>query len=210
MPKQGSRDLPAVECVAKEMVSNLDRQFIDILSVEIVANVVIARTIVPRQVSGERGEDSSGRKLQKPAIGDGVHAAAHGVVQLPHETISKTLYGGYLQPIIMAVCPRGKLRDGAEPGINGLRVRKRRKASIANCLIAVHLRQIGLVHGASAHVLRVKASRGPKLMFQSKTPFHEIGRVKFSVGHGSDSNWRKTSCGVCLSRRAGKLALRKS
>ena len=47
-------------------------------------------------------------------------------------------------------------------------------------------------------------------MFQAKTPLHEVGRVKFSIGHRRDRDWGKTGCRVRLSRRAGKLTLRKS
>ena len=46
MPKHGSRHLPAVQRVAKKMILDLDQKLIDILSVEIVPDVVVAGTIV--------------------------------------------------------------------------------------------------------------------------------------------------------------------
>src|SRR5260370_11521013 len=76
--------------------------------------------------------------------------------------------------------------------------------------MAVHLRQIRLVHSASADILRVDASRGAQLMLQTKTPIHEIGCIKFSVGYRSDGHRRKTSCWIRSCRRAGNLALFKS
>ena len=47
MPKHGSRHLPAIQCVAKKPVLDLDRQLINILSVEIVPDVVVAGAVVP-------------------------------------------------------------------------------------------------------------------------------------------------------------------
>src|ERR1700686_897682 len=47
-------------------------------------------------------------------------------------------------------------------------------------------------------------------MFQTKTPLHEVWRMKFSIRYRRDGDWGKTSCGIRLLRRAGKLALRKS
>ena len=46
MPKCSTRHLPAVQCVAEEPVLNFDRQLVDVLSVEIVPDVVVARTVV--------------------------------------------------------------------------------------------------------------------------------------------------------------------
>ncbi len=55
MPKHGSRHLPAVQCIAKKPVLDLDRQLIDILRIEIVPDVVVAGTVVASQVSREGG-----------------------------------------------------------------------------------------------------------------------------------------------------------
>jgi hypothetical protein len=47
VPKHGSRHLPSVRCGAKEPVLDLDRQLIDILSIEVVPDVIVAGAIVP-------------------------------------------------------------------------------------------------------------------------------------------------------------------
>src|SRR5579863_5809487 len=100
---------------------------VNVLSVEIVSDVVVARTIVPCQVRWEGRENSSRRKLQESAVGDGVHATAPGVVQLSHKGASKMLHRGDLQPVVMTIRSSGKLRHGGKPGISGLPVRKRRE-----------------------------------------------------------------------------------
>src|SRR5260370_16474972 len=99
------------------------------------------------------------------------------------EAVSKTLHCGYLQPVVMAVRAGGKLRRRAESRIGRLRKRKRRKTPIADRLMAVHLRQIRLVHCACADVLRADTSRGAQLMFQTQTPLPELCGLNFSVGH---------------------------
>ncbi len=53
-------------------------------------------------------------------------------------------------------------------------------------------------------------SGGTELMFQAKTPLHEVRRMKLSIRYRRDGNGRKASCRICLCGRAGKLALRKS
>ena len=58
----------------------------------------------------------------------------------------------------MAVRAGGELGDGSEPGIGRLQIRERSKAARAHRLIAVHLGQIRLVHGARADILRVNAA----------------------------------------------------
>src|ERR1700687_454708 len=88
MPEEGSRDLPAVESVGKVVAVELEGKLIDILSAEIVADVVVAGTIVAHQFARERSENPTSGELQEAAVGDGVHAAAEGVVELTHEAVS--------------------------------------------------------------------------------------------------------------------------
>src|ERR1700730_7360810 len=110
----------------------------------------------------------------------------------------------------MTVRTRGKLRYRPESGIGRLRIRKRRKAPRADALIAVHLRHIRLVHCTSANVLGTDVSCSSQLVFQAKTPLHEVWRMKFSIRYRRDGDRRKTSCGTRLCRYAGTLALLKS
>src|ERR1700688_1279158 len=124
--------------------------------------------------------------------------------------MTNTLHGGQLQAIVVTVRTGGKLRHSSESRIRRLRIGKRREAPLTDRLIAVHLRQIGLIYSTGADVLCVDASRGSQFMFQTKTPLHEVRRMKFSIRYRRDGDWGKTSCGIRLFRRAGKLALRKS
>src|ERR1700675_3763231 len=124
--------------------------------------------------------------------------------------MTNTLHGGQLQAIVVTVRTGGKLRHGSESRIRRLRIGKRREAPLTDCLIAVHLRQIRLIYSTGADVLCVDASRGSQFMFQTKTPLHEVRRMKFSIRYRRDGNWGKTGWGIRLFRRAGDLALRKS
>src|SRR5271156_3310965 len=110
----------------------------------------------------------------------------------------------------MAARAGGKLRDRAKALIGCLLVGERPKAALANGLIAVHLREVWLVYSPRADVLRVDASGSPQLVLQAETPLHEIGRLKFSIGHCGDGNWRKTRCRICQRGCTGKLALLKA
>src|SRR6202140_4824318 len=124
--------------------------------------------------------------------------------------MTNTLHGGQLQAMVVTVRTGGKLRHGSESRIRRLRIGKRREAPLTDCLIAVHLRQIRLIYSTGADVLCVDACRSSQFMFQTKTPLHEVRRMKFSIRYRRDGDWGKTSCGIRLFRRAGKLALRKS
>src|ERR1700730_6901880 len=112
--------------------------------------------------------------------------------------------------MVVTVRTGGKLRDGSEPRIRRLRIGKRREAPLTDRLIAVHLCQIRLIYSTGADVLCVDASRGSQFMFQTKTPLPEVRRMKFSIRNRCDGDRGKTSCGICLFRRAGRLTLRKS
>ena len=124
--------------------------------------------------------------------------------------MAESFHCGDLQPVVMTIRACRKLRDCAESRIRRLHIGKRRKAPLTYRLIAIHLREVRLVYRAGTNVLCVDACRRSKLMFQAKAPLHEVGRVKYSIGHGGDRDGRKAGCRVRLSRRAGKLALRKS
>jgi hypothetical protein len=69
--------------------------------------------------------------------------------------------------VVVAVRARSKLSHGGEAGIGRLPVRKRREASLAHSLVSVDLREIGLVHRASADVLGLQAGRRSKLRRRS-------------------------------------------
>src|SRR5580704_2972463 len=112
--------------------------------------------------------------------------------------------------MVVTVRTGGKLRYGSESRIRRLRVGKRREAPLTDRLIAVLLCEIRLIYSTCADVLSVEASRCSQFMFQTKTPLHEVRRMKFSIRYRRDGNWGKTGCGIRLFRRAGKLALRKS
>ena len=192
------------------MIPHFDRQLIHILRVEIVPDVVVARTIVAGQLSRQRGKNPSRRELQESSVRDRIHATAPGVVDLSLQTMAESLHRGQLKTVVVTVLASGELRDRAESWIGRLHVGKWRKAALAHGLVTVHLRQIGLVHRPRADVLRLQTGRRSELMFNSQTPLHEVRRVQFAIGHCGHRDWWKTSCRICLWRCARKLALGKS
>ena len=68
VPEDGSRNLPAVQRMAEKAVLHFRRQFIHVLRVEIVADVVVAGAVVSRQISRKRRQNSARGKLQKAAV----------------------------------------------------------------------------------------------------------------------------------------------
>src|ERR1700733_1209912 len=107
----------------------------------------------------------------------------------------------------MAVCAGGELCYGPESGISRASILKRRKAAVADRLIAVHLGKIWLGYRAGADGLRVDASGGSQAVFQAQAPLHEIRCVEFTIGHRRDRDSRKASHSISLCRCARKLAL---
>src|SRR6516165_11679906 len=67
MPKYRAGNLPAVHNVGERGVLRLEGQDVGVLRGEVLASVVVAIAIIARQVSRQRRQNSSGRKLQKPA-----------------------------------------------------------------------------------------------------------------------------------------------
>src|ERR1019366_8890453 len=107
----------------------------------------------------------------------------------------------------MAVCSGVQLRYRPEAGIDGFGVRERRKAAFAGGLITVHLRLIGLVDRATAHILSSKIECVVDLMFQGQAPLHEVRRMELAIRNRGNRNWRKARARIRQTRNAGKLAL---
>ena len=78
---------------------------------------------------------------------------APGVVDLSLQAVAEALHRGQLKSVVVAVRAGGELRHRAESCIGRLHVGKRRKASLAYGLVAIHLRCVRLVHGPRADVL---------------------------------------------------------
>jgi len=62
MPENRPCQLPAVQRVTELPTPHLDGQLIDILRIEVVPDVVVARAIIAGQVSGERRNEPARRK----------------------------------------------------------------------------------------------------------------------------------------------------
>ena len=93
-----SGNLPSVQRVPQSRwFRTLIGSCIHVLSVEIVPDVVIARAIVASQISRAAAKNRSGGKLEESAIGNRVHAAAPGVIDLPLQTVAEALLRGHLQ-----------------------------------------------------------------------------------------------------------------
>ena len=130
------------------------------------------------KVSRQRRENPARGELQESAVGDFVHAAAPGVVDLPLQTMPQTLHRRELKPVVVAVRTGRELRHRRKSRIGWLHVWEWREASWAYRLVAVYLRQIGLVDGASANVLRLDTGCRSELMLNAQAPLHEVRRVK--------------------------------
>jgi hypothetical protein len=61
VPEHGSGNLPAVEHVRELVIPNVDGQLIHILRVEVVPDVVVARTVI----AGQLGEEEKGALFAK-------------------------------------------------------------------------------------------------------------------------------------------------
>src|SRR5271157_1865955 len=149
------------------MILYFDRQLVYVLPIKVVPDVVIAGAVIATEVTRQRGENSSGGKLQEPAVGDGVEAMAPCVIDLPLQAVSHAFHSRQLQAVIVAVGTRGKLCYRREPRIGWLHVREWSKASLAYGLVSIDLRQVRLIHRAGAHILRMNAACITELVLDS-------------------------------------------
>src|SRR5580698_5059288 len=83
VPEHGSRNLPAVERMGQLVIPNMDGQLIHILRIEVLPDVVVARTVIAGQISGQRRKNAARRELKEASVRNRIHAAAPGVVDLP-------------------------------------------------------------------------------------------------------------------------------
>src|ERR1017187_2818635 len=210
VPEHGSGNLPAVEDVRQLVIPNVEGQLIHILRVEIVPDVIVARTVIAGQLSGQRRKNPSRRELKESSVRNRVHAAAPRVVELSLQTVPQALHRGELKAVVMTVLPGGELGHRAESWIGWLHVGEWRKAPLAYRLVSVHLGYIGLVHSACSHISRKQSRRGSELMFNSQAPLHEVLSMQSASGHRCDCDGWETRCGICLRGCAQKLSLRES
>ena len=145
MPEHRPGHLPAVQCVANLMTLHFDRKLINVLSVEIVPDVVVAGSVIAIKISRQWRQNSSGGKRQESAVRDRIHAAAEIIVNRPLKTACQALHGRQLKAVIVTVCAGGELHHVREPGIRGLKIRKRSETTLADSLITVCLRKVGHV-----------------------------------------------------------------
>src|ERR1700683_1382351 len=108
VPKRCSGDLPAVQRVAQRTTPHSDRQLIDILRVEIVPDVIVARTIIAGQISRQRRKNPSRRERKESSVRDGIQATAPSVVDLSLQAMAESLHRGQLETVVMAGCTGGK------------------------------------------------------------------------------------------------------
>ena len=210
MPENGAGNLPAVEGGGERVIFKFAGELVDVLPAEIVANVVVAGAVVAREIARKRRENAARGKLQEAPVGNGIHAAAEGVIELAHQAMADALHGGELQAVVVAVGAGRELRDRGEARIAGMKVRKGSKATGADGLVAVDLREIRLIDGSCADVLRFEAGGGTELSLEAETPLHEVWRVEFSGGNRGDVDGWKAGGGIREWGSAGEQALRKA
>src|ERR1700735_1377444 len=120
MPKRRSRNRPAVERVRQLVIPNVDWRLIHILRVEIVPDVIVARTIIARELSRQRRKNPSRRELKESSVRHCIHAAAPGVIELSLQAVPQALHRGELKTVVMTVLSSGELGHRAEPWIGWL------------------------------------------------------------------------------------------
>src|ERR1700693_2174659 len=139
MPKHGSRNLPSIERVAQSMTAHFNWQLIHILRIEIVPDVIVARTIIAGQFSRQRGKNPARGKLEETSVRNGIHAMTPGVCALSFEAMPEPLHRGQLKAVVVTVLASGELGHRAESWIGRMHVWKRRKTAFAYRLVTVHL-----------------------------------------------------------------------
>src|ERR1700736_5061662 len=97
----------------------------------------------------------------------------------------------------MAVRAKVQLRHWPEARIFRVPIWERRETAVADSLVAVHLRLIGLVDRARAYILSAQIECIAHLVLDCKTPLHQVRRMKLAIGNGGDRNRRK----ACLMPR---------
>src|ERR1700683_5201143 len=102
MPKHSSRNLPSIERIAHSTTAHSNRQLIHILRVEIVPDVVVARTIIAGQISRQRRKNPSRRERKESSVRDRIHATAPGVVNLSLQSMAESLHRGQLKTVVVA------------------------------------------------------------------------------------------------------------
>ena len=68
VPEHGPGNLPAVEHVRQLVIPDVEGQLIHILRVQIVPDVIVARTVISGQLSRQRRKNPSCRELQESSV----------------------------------------------------------------------------------------------------------------------------------------------
>src|SRR5208283_3025903 len=113
------------------MTAHFELQLINILRVEIVPDVIVARPIIAGQVSRQRRENPSCRKRKEPSVRDRIHATAPSVVDLSLQAMAEPFHRGQLKTVVVAVRAGGKLRHCSESCVSRVHVGERRKTTLA-------------------------------------------------------------------------------
>ena len=99
---------------------------------------------------------------------------------------------GDLKSGIIAVGAGAKLVDIAESLIERLLVGKRRKASIADCLVAVQLHLVRLMEPARADVIHAQVAARTDLLLNAEVVLVVIRRLERSAGKGVQADGQRT------------------
>ena len=126
-----------------------------------MADVVVARPPVPRQIAGYRGQDAPRGERQEATVRDLVDAVAPRVVYLELHAAAHPFPGRQLESVVVTVGAGVQLGHRAKARIGRRSERKRGETAGANGLVTVDLRGVRLVYGASAHVLRADIGVSP-------------------------------------------------
>src|ERR1019366_7634235 len=108
--------------------AELDRQLINVACCEVVPHVIIAWTAIPLKIARDRRKNASSGERQEPTVRHRVDAVAPGVVRLDLQPMSKSLLGGCLKAVLVAIRTGVQLCNGSESRIGRPTVGKRCKA----------------------------------------------------------------------------------
>src|ERR1035437_6008425 len=105
MPEHRPGNLPAVEHLRQLVIPNVDGQLIHILRVEVVPDVIVARTVIAGQLSWQRRKNPSRRELKESSVRNRIHAAPPRVVELSLHAVPRALHRGELKAFVMTFPP---------------------------------------------------------------------------------------------------------
>ena len=161
----------------------MKRDLVDAECREVVANIVVAVAVLATKIARQGRDDAKAGEGEKAAVRDLIETVAVGVVAVQREA-GKLFRDAGLKAGVVAAGSSAELVDVTEARVERLVVGERRKAAIADVLIAVELYLVGLADGAGPHIIHAEGAVGAQLSLDAEAPLQEVGRLQFSAREG--------------------------